>query len=447
MTRSQTPAAMQLRGAATIQRAVQLLLRTAPFYAEILSQWNARMDDACSTCGVCWDGSRIQFRWSPQFFSRPELSVPQAAAVMQHEVHHVLFGHVFWKTDASTDRRAQLIAAETVANEFIHPSFPLPGKPIHYHDFHGMAPLQSTLVRYRLLTSQPRSPDLEEPEASDDHSGWESIAAAGTVAKIAIAAATERALSKAGNSADQTTSRLMKAVAAEGQAATSRPAAKPLTVAGSKAGNHVERVRSTTTPWLNWPGLLSHLPPGPDTIQETWSSPPRRRPELAGFVPGRHRVTQPQTLLVAIDVSGSMSAEILGWIKHEVRALASLCRVAVCEIDESLQRAQRLFDDATLLPAELDDQAHGRGGTAFDAAFAPDLLAWAGNGENLQGILYFTDGFGPEPTRAPHIPVVWVLSDEFGRVKVPAAWGMVIAPDGTIQRPLVGSPVAAGTRR
>jgi predicted metal-dependent peptidase len=420
----------RLRAVAKIRRAVDLLLRVAPFYAEILASWRFAIDESVPTCGVCWTGSWIQFSYTPAFFANPELSAAHAAAVMQHEVHHVLFGHVFWKADASTDRQAQMIAAETVANEFISPQLPLPGNPIRYEGIPGLAPLQSTAVRYELLRGlapvEPASRSESgnsEPENTDDHSGWPSFAAARTVASVAIAADTERALAKTKDRADPTASRALEAARGGG------------TDAGDRAGQAVERVDSQQQQaWIDWPSVLAILPPPPEISEETWSRPPRRRPELAGFVPGRQRVPQPPTLLVAIDVSSSMSGVILGRIKSEIRTLASFCRVAVCEIDATLQRAQRLYDDAWLLPGELDDQAFGRGGTAFDAAFQPELLDWAGNGSDLQGILYFTDGFGPEPEQPPQIPVIWILSDEFGRVQVPADFGAVIGPEGGILR-------------
>ena len=148
-----------------------------------------------------------------------------------------------------------------------------------------------------------------------------------------------------------------------------RPTTRKAIVAG------VERVRAEAHAWLDRSIVLGHLPPPRRQPEPTYSRPPRRQPELAGIVPGHRQVARPPILLVAIDVSSSMSSTTLGWIKQEVPVQADLYRVALVEIDTRVVWSLLLFDGRHHAPSLVDDVAHGRGGTALDAAFTPDVLA------------------------------------------------------------------------
>jgi len=411
-------------------RAIDLLVRTMPFHAELMSTWAAKADPAVNTCGVFWDRGALQMRYAPAWFD--SLSVEEICGVLVHECMHVMFGHVNISLDENTDRLALLVATETTANEFVR-AFPLPGDPLLIEQFPQLAPLQSTMVRYHLLERAPEdrsdgssaddSGDDQQPGAPngslDNHSGWESIRQAGSVAKLAVAVAKERAVRKCGHLLDAA---MRNALGGAGIAI------------GSQPGESVEHIRSTACAWLDWPMILQHLPPPRQRSESTLSRPARRRPELVGIVPGRRSVSLPPIVLVAVDVSSSMSATILGWIKQEIRVVASLCRVALVEIDVRVQRSMRLFDGMDHHPDLVDDAAHGRGGTSFDAAFSPDVLAWAGGDEEVEATLFFTDGFGPPIQNPPTIPTIWILADEHNRVRIPAPFGTVIGTDGRVIR-------------
>lgn len=414
-----------------LANAVEILGRTMPFHAEVMSSWTARADPSVNTCGVFWEHGALQMRYAPAWFN--SISLPEICGVLVHECLHVLFGHVDIVPDESTDVKALLIATETTVNEFIR-GFPLPGDPLLVEQFPQLAPLQSTMHRYRLLErdqeeregggsaddSDVAAQSAATGDAIDDHAGWESIRQGGTVAKLAIGVAKERATRKYGHLLD---------------AATKNALGGPGAAIGKHAGQAVERVRSTAHAWLDWRMILGHLPPPRQRPESTLSRPARRRPELVGIVPGRRHVSLPPIVLVAVDVSSSMSATILGWIKQEIRAVAGMCRVALVEIDVRVQRSLRLFDAMEVNPDLVDDAVHGRGGTSFDAAFSPEVLAWAGGDEEVEAVLFFTDGFGPPPAKPASVPTIWVLADEHDRVRVPAPWGAVVSTDGSIVRP------------
>jgi len=424
--------AVVVRSWAKIRRAADVLVRLMPFHAELMAQWTIKADPAVETCGVWWEQASLQLRYAPSWVDK--LTLAEVCGTLVHECLHVLFGHVHVVADERTDREALLIAMETTVNEFVR-AFPLPGSPLLLEQFPQLAPLQSTLVRYRLLAQESNhregggesvgacedhtAASASPQNAFDNHRGWGSIQRAGAVAKLAILAATQEAVRK--------------------HAAVLEPALKRAlgdadSGVGTEAGNRSERVAIAKGPRLDWQSILGHLPPAKHVARPSYSRPPRRRPELVGIIPGRQSVSIPPILLVAIDVSSSMSVAILGWIKQEVRVLTGSCRVAVVEIDVGVQRKFLLFDDGGHHPELVDDEAHGRGGTCFDAAFAPGVLSWAGGHEEVHGVLYFTDGFGPPPAEVSPVPTVWILADEHGRVRTPADWGVVVGADGRIIR-------------
>lgn len=432
-TQAIDPAAVRqeaIQAKVKLSKSIDVLARTMPFHAELMSSWTAKADPEVKTCGVFWEHGALQMRYAPSWFD--SLSIPEICGVLVHECLHVLFGHVDFVPDEAVDRQALVIAAETTVNEFVK-SFPLPGNPLRIEQFPQLAPLQSTMERYRLLERHPdERPVVNAADASgewlpsdalgaavDDHSGWESIRQGGMVAKLAISVAKERAIRTCGHLLDAAT---IKALGDAGIAV------------GNQAGQAVEKVRSYARAWLDWALILGHLPPPRQRPESTLSRPARRQPELVGIVPGRRHVSLPPILLVAVDVSSSMSAAILGWIKQEVRVLAALYRVALVEIDVKVHRSLLLFDGHDHDPTLVDDVAHGRGGTSFDAAFAPEVLAWAGGHEEVDAVVYFTDGFGPPPAARPAVPTIWVLADEHDRTRIPAPWGVVVGTDGRIIR-------------
>jgi len=104
------------------------------------------------------------------------------------------------------------------------------------------------------------------------------------------------------------------------------------------------------------------------------------------------------TLLAAIDTSGSMSGAELSEIAAHLRVLHGLARITVVECDARIQRVYPF-------EGRLDSVA-GRGGTDFRPVFEPAFLA----DHDPDGIIYFSDGWGPYPEDEPRVRTLWVLT-------------------------------------
>src|SRR5262249_45041637 len=137
--------------------------------------------------------------------------------------------------------------------------------------------------------------------------------------------------------------------------------------------------------------------------------PPRRFPDMVGIVPARGRHLHRPRVMAVIDTSGSITNGMLEVIDGELRRLAAGHEVAVVEGAAEIHKVAKYRKLKAVT---------GRGGTNFrpplEAAFLrkhrPDL------------VIYFTDGHGPAPERAPKVPLIWCLTP---RGEVPAPWGRV----------------------
>jgi predicted metal-dependent peptidase len=120
--------------------------------------------------------------------------------------------------------------------------------------------------------------------------------------------------------------------------------------------------------------------------------------------------------LAAIDTSASMSDEELGEISAALMELARTHTVTVAECDTMIQRVYRYTKPVK--------DVQGRGGTSFCPPLAGTFLRKT----RADLVIYFTDGAGNAPTKAPQVPVIWVLTPGGDP---PAKWGQRVwmAPD------------------
>ncbi|MCA9157947.1 MAG: hypothetical protein KDA72_06445 [Planctomycetales bacterium] len=66
--------------------------------------------------------------------------------------------------------------------------------------------------------------------------------------------------------------------------------------------------------------------------------------------------------------------------------------------------------------APTDSSAQGRGGTDLRPVFSDEFL----QDYRVDGLIYFTDGYGPFPNSAPGITTLWVLTEHWA---FPCPWG------------------------
>jgi predicted metal-dependent peptidase len=319
------------------------------------------------------------------------LAEPQyLRGVLLHEVHHVVLGHLAHpKFAGAAEPELMDLALEMSANEHIEEPLPDPITWRLYASV-GVRAGQSTLERYEKLVLALRGgafkakpvPGLGQ-ERADDHRFL-------------------RRTERPPGGVEQTRQLIEKAAEDASPALLEDGEPGSYLLAGKTPGRLVEELTGVTGPaesFVDWPTALRMFVARARAPVHTYARPNRRFPHRVGEVPGRTyspRVLAKPELLVAIDTSLSMTRAELSEIARQLVRMGDHARITVAECDVEITRVYAFT-------GEIDEVA-GRGGTDLRPVFA--LL-----GEmKTDGVIYFTDGEGPFPERAPRVPVLWVLT-------------------------------------
>ncbi|MBN1674740.1 MAG: hypothetical protein JXR37_27090 [Kiritimatiellae bacterium] len=368
-------------------------LRQYPYYAFVLAKLLPVVDPSVAVMGVSAHGPRFYLHVNPEFFTAHPDCVK---GVLLHEVHHLVLGHL---TDLKFQGLAHPdlleLAMEMAANEYI--TVPLPGEPVRWEAFarFGLAANQSTIVRYERLVQARRDgfEPLDVPRAwVDQH------------LPNGVAALFPDAPSPAPGAHD----RVRRLIADAVEEAHRDPGVKGGRLAGKVPGNLLEELAGTEKEpdrYMDWRAAIQMFVGLVRTPVHTYARPSRRCPEKVGVIPGRiyypGQADHP-ALLVAIDTSGSMSAAELAEVARHLMLLRDLVTMTVVECDV---RIQRVYPFSGAITAML-----GRGGTDLRPVFTPEFLSQ----HRADGVIYFTDGWGPYPEQDPGIPTLWVLTKPVG---------------------------------
>ena len=189
-----------------------------------------------------------------------------------------------------------------------------------------------------------------------------------------------------------------------------------------------EEVRQATRAQVPWQNLLARFFTGLRR-NDYRIVPPNKKHLWRGLYLPSLGTPGPEHVLVAVDTSGSMSAETLGQVLKELDQLRAVseCGLTLLECDAGIQDATT-FQPWELSSTRFERRAfRGRGGTDLRPPFdwAHDHLVV--RGQRPDALFYFTDGYGTFPERSPPYPVIWIMP-KGGAEKVP--FGDVLWFDG-----------------
>ena len=342
-------------------------LRRYPNFAVVLSELEVIAAEHAPVMAVSVHGGRTRLHVNTEAFDGELLGF---RGVLQHELHHIVLGHVTDPTLQELERKDLLqIASEISANEYI--TEPLPGEPYLLRDFerYGLRAGQSTLERYELLVRASEDGRFEPRKlkvrcCQGDELCEDDIAELFDVDDVSELARHMRRAKLA------------------------------------KAARRQSVATSDGEPAIDWANELRRFALGRHerhlTLHRASRLDPKRR--RLGELPGRVRRTRCPKLIVAIDTSGSMDAELFPQIDAELREIARGADLVVVECDDEIRR-EYVYDDAL-------QEVHGRGSTDLRPVFAPECIAR----HRPDGVIYFTDGDGPYPDHAPDVRTLWVLT-------------------------------------
>ena len=140
--------------------------------------------------------------------------------------------------------------------------------------------------------------------------------------------------------------------------------------------------------------------------------------------------------IIAIDTSGSCSGEAVeGFliktynILRQTQTFASSVNIHIVQCDASIQEDARIESQKELEKYIAHMTLKGFGGTDFTPVFEyADRMLETGEIRHLDGLLYFTDGYGVFPTRPPVYKTAFVFLDKAEEVRVPS-WAMKVYLD------------------
>lgn len=163
---------------------------------------------------------------------------------------------------------------------------------------------------------------------------------------------------------------------------------------GRMPGALRRQVQPLLNPEIDWRTLvncfLSSLRNPP---RRTWS----RRSRRVEILPGKYREPE-YSLAVVVDSSGSITDEMLQAFVREVSGLASMQGFACWWVSADC-KVQSYVEPGAPPP----DDWPGGGGTDFRPAI--EFAA----AKQVDGVIYFTDGYGEYPSKQPDFPVIWIM--------------------------------------
>ena len=181
---------------------------------------------------------------------------------------------------------------------------------------------------------------------------------------------------------------------------------------------HLQRVvKAMLHPSFNWKTILARFVTSCYGGGRRWLPPSRRHVYRGLYLPSTRQ--ERLRAIVAIDTSGSTVRDLPAFFTELCGLLRSFgdYAVMVLQCDHGVQSAQTFSPDDGPSPTEVEWKARGFGGTSFVPVFEyvdkhPEL--------EPSLLVYFTDGYGTAPKKAPPYPVLWVLTKDG---KPPAPWG------------------------
>jgi predicted metal-dependent peptidase len=365
-------------------------LERYPYYAHVLAAIEPVLDPSVPLMGVSLHpaagrGARYYLHVNVEELARE----PQyLRGILLHEVHHIVLGHLAHpKFFNVAHKELMQIAQETSANEHIEEPLPHPVLWQHFERL-GLRAGQSTLERYEKLCAaraEGKEPQYARDSAPVDEHSWHEQAAPEPSGLSETRQVIERARDQGADDAERTRVEF-------GRIAGRTPEQLLAQLGGTKQRPRVE---------VDWRDALRMFVARVRAPVHTWSRPSRRFPARIGEIPGRayqHRTVLRPSLIIALDTSLSMSEGELAEIARQLRPMSELAQLFIVECDTTIARSYPFQG--------VVDQVQGRGGTDLRPVFEPSVL----HARRADGVVYFTDGEGPYPERAPPVPVLWALT-------------------------------------
>lgn len=396
---------------------VGLLLRH-PFFGSLLYRHEVLITASVETAAVTTDRVILL---NPEFVEK--CTAPQLEFLLAHEVMHIVFAHIARRGD-----RVPVIyniACDAVINEtliaegvgeFIAGGIRMLGaqyrtsESIYDEIASRLKPKEKKSPSIGQGLTLPLFPDDLEADgqagglagASDDGSENGNDSSASTSPFIGELNIPDLPREARKMTQEEINEQIEEGKLALGQALTTAR------TCGNMSGGLARFIGSILESSMPWYELLERYMVSKAEQRYNWSRPDKRRLNIA-YLPRRERFPSLGTVVIGVDVSGSISdieiAEYLGHCErifdlcHPRKDYVVYCTTQVEAVDEyekgePLEPRKNLWSGGTCMPAIMD---------------------WiAKNDIEADVCVTFTDGYTPYPTeKQVPCPLVWVLSSDF----------------------------------
>jgi predicted metal-dependent peptidase len=330
------------------------------------------------------DGPRFTLVASPTRF--PALTRAQRAVALEHELLHAVLAHPVRAVDHADSIELFVAACDLVVNQLLTTGPPLPGAftlaALPRHERVPDLTAEGYLAVLRRLYTDGARPGTGccggggDPWGlrTRDGTGGAGAGAGAGAAQLAWAGFEPVLLAAAGRVSARTWGRLP-----------------------GRLRSHIEALRAARAGTLDWRRVLRMFAASSrrSRIRGTLRRESRRYHAFPGI-----RVTRGQRMAVCVDTSGSIDDEVLADFFAEIHHLwRAGAEIMVLEVDARLHRTWRYVGTP---PSEVA----GRGGTSFD----PGLRAVREAMPSYDACVYLTDGYAPQPTERPGVPLLWLVT-------------------------------------
>ena len=339
------------------------LMTKSVFLSTICLSLKHTFSDALPTAGT--DG--ISIIYNPKFFT--ELTAPERAGLLAHEVWHVAFNH--FARVGNRNKRTWNLAGDYVINYMLVQSgYTLPSGGLYDARFKDMSTEEVyDIIKEEDEEDQGRGDFLEDLLDAPD--GTKDTEIFDKVTDIIIQAQIQ-----------------------------SKAAGKEK---GEVPGEISRAIDELINPKLPWNQLLTRFLTNMVKDDYTWTKP-NRRFFPAHYLPSQHSPTIGD-IVVAIDTSASVTDKELLEMLSEIQDIRDVYKPDSLKILDCDYRIHNIFDIGKY-DNILDLKFTGGGGTSFDP-----VIEYC-NSHQPQLLIYFTDLYAEEITEETPYPIMWICNSD-----------------------------------
>jgi predicted metal-dependent peptidase len=368
-------------------------IENEPFYAHFFTGLVKRVSTEIDTLAVGYHNGLITFYVNAHFWKAHLPTMFFRLGGVKHEILHIVFRHIFRGRQFS-HKAIFNIAADIIVNQYIDRRFLIDGA-VFSDKFPelNLEPDQHINYYYNaLLGLFKQFSDCPDTEEAQNNQSWQALK--GFLDENDLNQRKHALWKKIDDLSNAEKDIIEAAIGQTLENTLNRVRDYGSLPAGLQ--QYLHEFQLSQTPAVNWRRILRLFANSSSKtrLKNTLRCPSKRY----GTNPGI-KVKKKQKILVALDTSGSISQEELQAFFNEVYHIWKQgAEIQIAECDTEIGK---IYKYAGKIPQSVT----GGGGTAFEAP-----LKFANETYHPDAIIYFTDGYGPNPTVHSNCPILWLLS-------------------------------------